>query len=186
MEDMELESVENQEVAEPETPIEDETHDKDAYFADMRRKQQLDRMREENEKIRRQLENRDFEGEISKLNEDLNFYKNKEIQRIMDSDLRDIQSIEPEIDNLDELPPQFFALRFNEFSPMSAKEALIALRNIERRSRQPKPISTGSVGTVGTVENEFYTSSELDKLTSKQLNDPRTYEKAMKSMARLK
>ena len=183
MEEKEFESVENQEVAEPETTIE---NDKNAYFADMRRKQQLDRVRAENAKIRKQLESRDFEGKLSKLNSDLQFYRDKEIKRLMDEDLKEVQKTEPEIENLDELPPQFFALRFNEFAPMTATEALLALRNIEKRARQPKPVSIGSVGTTGTVENEFFTSGELDKLTSKQLSDPRTYEKAMKSMARLK
>lgn len=270
MEEKEIitESVENREFAEPEGDV--QSHIKtevDSNFADMRRKQQLDKLRLENAKYKKQLEgfgvnfseniqddkletkdkvdtkspynkldedaekneietdeienfakNQEFNLEkelqdaftqeqrtenddvteifarlgelgrtkIEKMAADLEFYKNKEIHSLMDSDLKEIQSIEPKITTIEDLPPLFLALRFNENAPMSAKEAFVTMKTIEQQTKQPKPSSTGSVVGSGTVESEFFTSEELDKLDSTQLSDPKIFEKAMKSVARLK
>ena len=257
MEEKEIitESVENREFAEPVGDV--QSHIKtevDSNFADMRRKQQLDKLRLENAKYKKQLEsfgvnfsenvqddklenkdkvdtkspydkldensekdeiesmedsakNQEFNLEkelqdaftqeqrtedddvteifarlgelgrtkIEKMAADLEFYKNKEIQ-----------SIEPKITTIEDLPPLFLALRFNENAPMSAKEAFVTMKTIEQQTKQPKPSSTGSVVGSGTVESEFFTSEELDKLDSTQLSDPKIFEKAMKSVARLK
>ncbi len=262
MEEKEIvtESVENRELAEPvgdaESHIKTEV---DSSFADRRRKQQLDKLRLENEKYKKQLESlnikfsqdksynqdnyniknpcgeiidekkeRDITEDFSKTEEfnlekelenaihqdlstekddvteifarlgelgrtkiekmsaDLQFYKDKEIHNLMDSDLKEIQSIEPKITNIEDLPALFLALRFNENAPMCAKEAFVTMKTIEQQTKQPKPYSTGSVVGSGTVESEFFTSEELDKLDSNQLSDPKIFEKAMKSVARLK
>ena len=54
------------------------------------------------------------------------------------------------------------------------------------QTKTPKPASVGSISGSGTAESEFFTSEELDKLTPRQLDDPKIMEKAMRSMARLK
>ncbi len=220
--------VEVQEVAEPavneqvgQTQTTGKT-EKDSYFADMRRKQELEQMRESNSQLKRQLEDAQkafasyFEGStlqeqmdyaaaqtrgvdvadiraereaadrVSSLERELEQYRQRDIEKMMADDLREIQSIDPTVTSLDDLPRTFTALRFNKDAPMSAKEAFFAVKAIQQQTKAPKPASVGSVTGTGTVENEFFTEAELDALDDKRLSNPKIMEKAMRSMARLK
>lgn len=195
--------------------------EKDSYFADMRRKQELDRMRETNAQLQQQLtaaqqafssyfdggtlqEQMDFalaqtrgvdvseikaereeQDRVSRLENQLKFYQEREIEKRMEDDLKEIQAIDPTVTSLDDLPKTFLALRFNKDVPMSAKEAFLASKTILQQTKQPKPASTGSMTSTGKVEREFYTSDELDSLTNEQLKDPVIYAKAMKSLLKL-
>lgn len=48
------------------------------------------------------------------------------------------------------------------------------------------PPSTGDIkGSTTKAEKEFYTNEELDNLTSKDLDDPKIFEKAMRSLKKL-
>lgn len=59
-------------------------------------------------------------------------------------------------------------------------------RQIEQGNLENSKASAGSVTGKGqTVEKDFYTSDELDRLTESELNDPIVFEKAMKSMSRI-
>lgn len=179
------ESVENQKVAETETQENNSKTEKDSHFADMRRKQQLDKIREENSYLKEKIEsfdNRDYED----MESTIEYYQQREIERQMSDDLREIQEIDSNVTDLDSLSPIFFALRFNDVAPMTAKEAFIAYKTIEENTQQPKPISTGSLLNQISTQSEYFTNSQLDKLTKKQLENPKILEKAMKSMARLK
>ena len=219
--------VEVQEVAEPavneqveQTQTTGKT-EKDSYFADMRRKQELEKVRETNAQLQKQLsaaqqafstyfdgstlqEQMDFalaqtrgvdvaeiraereeQDRVSKLESQLKFYQEREIEKQMDDDLKEIQAIDPTVTSLDDLPKTFLALRFNKEAPMGAKEAFLASKTIRQQTKQPKPASTGSMTSTGKVEREFYTSDELDSLTSEQLKDPVIYAKAMKSLLKL-
>ena len=213
-------ATETQSVAEKtEKPVKTE---KDAYFADMRRKQELEEARANNAKLQRQIDAANkalgsfFEGEsleekldyaqaqamgvdVSKIREqkqaqeraqavhnELERYRKREVERMMEEDLKTIQAIDPTITSLRDLPETFMALRFNSAAPMSAEKAFIATKAIENQTKSPKPASVGSISGGGKAESEFFTSEELDSLTSKMLDDPKIMEKAMRSMARLK
>lgn len=221
--------VEVQEAAEPavneqsqQTQTESVKTEKDSYFADMRRKQELDRMRETNAQLQQQLtaaqqafysyfdggtlqEQMDFalaqtggvdvseikaereeQDRVSRLENQLKFYQEREIEKRMEDDLKEIQAIDPTVTSLDDLPKTFLALRFNKDANMTAKEAFLASKAIQQQTKRPKPASTGSMVGTGSPEKEFFTNAELDKLNKKDLSDPKVYEKAMRSMARLK
>lgn len=196
--------------------------EKDAYFADMRRKQELEEARANNAKLQQQIDAANkalgsfFEGEsleekldyaqaqamgvdVSKIREqkqaqeraqavrnELERYRKREVERMMEDDLKTIQAIDPTITSLRDLPETFMALRFNSAAPMSAEKAYIATKAIENQTKLPKPASAGSISGGGKAESEFFTSEELDSLTGKMLDDPKIMEKAMRSMARLK
>jgi hypothetical protein len=221
-------SVENEDVAEPqveesvvETPQNTKT-EQDSYYADMRRKQELDEARSKNAALQAQLDrakkalnsywdgeniddlvdramaqadgvdvatvrqNRMAEANQQSLMAELEQYRQNEVNRQMENDLREIQSIDPTITSLNDLPPSFISLRFNEVSPMDAKSAFLRMRAIESQQKTPKPASTGSMTSTGKSTSEFFTSQELDNLTSKDLDDPKIMEKAMRSLERLK
>ncbi len=196
--------------------------EQDSYYADMRRKQELDAIRRENRALQAQLDrtrttlqnffdgddiddlldqavaqaddisvddvraNRLRELEAASLQAELEMYRQNEVNRRMEEDLRAIQSIDPTVTSLSDLSPNFLSLRFNPSRPMDAKSAFLRARQIDNRQRTPKPASSGSLYSTGQVPGEFFTSDELDRLTSKDLDDPRVMEKAMRSMARLK
>ncbi len=232
--DIVAQGVENQGVAAPETDnVEAENSsataksDRNAYFADMRRKQQLDKARQDNQRLKQHLdtahrameilsaiEKEDFsadfqpksqpdtdnfsdvenfsapdtvaENELSLAHSQLEHYREKEIQRMMDADLSDVQSVDPTITSMADLPSVFFALRFNTTAPLGAKEAYLAAKTILGQTKQPKPASAGSVADSSGGESEFYTSEQLDSLTPKMLKDQKIMDKALRSMSRLK
>ena len=219
-------SVESAEAAEPQAETGNQstrnTTEKDSYYADQRRKQELDEARAQNRALQAQLRRaqeafgnywdgnsideltdralaqakgvdvetirrqRDELYNQAAMEAELEEYRQREIDRQMDEDLRAIQSVDPTVTSLNDLSETFLRMRFNPVSPMDAKSRFLRARQIESRQKTPKPASTGSMTSTGKVENEFFTSQELDKLTSKDLDDPKIMEKAMRSLARLK
>ena len=198
--------------------------ERDAYYAERRRRQEqeLEQARAENTRLMQQMDSIQktlgnfFEGatleeqldyaqaqsmgidvstyrqqkqeqqQAQAVQNELQMYRQREIDRMMDDDLKAVQAIDPTITSLKDLPQTFLALRFNQAAPMSARDAFVATRAIEAQTKTPKPASVGSISGSGTAESEFFTSEELDKLTPKMLDDPKVMEKAMRSMARLK
>lgn len=215
------ESEEQVEQAAETQPAAEKT-DRDAYYRDLRRKQELEQARAENTRLMQQMDSIQktlgnfFEGatleeqldyaqaqsmgidvstyrqqkqeqqQAQAVQNELQMYRQREIDRMMEDDLKAVQAIDPTITSLKDLPQTFLALRFNQAAPMSARDAFVATRAIEAQTKTPKPASVGSISGSGTVESEFFTSEELDALTPKMLDDPKIMEKAMRSMARLK
>ena len=217
------ESTENVEQATETQPVaENQRNERDAYYADLRRKQELDEARANNAKLQQQIDaahkalgsyfegnsleeqldyaraqtlgvdvseirkQRENEAQQAAVQNELNMYRQREIDRMMADDLKAVQAIDATVTSLNDLSPTFLALRFNQNAPMSAEEAFLAMRAIETQTKQPKPASVGSVTSTGNIESEFYTSEELDSLTSKMLDDPKVMAKAMRSLERLK
>lgn len=225
--------VEVQEVAAPEgegqveqameTQPAAEKTERDAYYADLRRKQELEQARAENTRLMQQMDSIQktlgnfFEGatleeqldyasaqaqgidvsiyrqqkqeqqQALAVQSELQMYRQREIDRQMEDDLKAVQAIDPTITSLDDLPKTFLALRFNQAAPMSARDAFVATRAIEAQTKTPKPASVGSISGAGTPESEFFTSEELSNPElAKQMDNPVIAEKIWRSMARLK
>ena len=150
--------------------------DKNAFFADMRRKQQLEQARADNAKLQRQIDTAQKAMEIlSGISKDkaetdrhisdereynsfsentvhidapyspdaedfqgmLDSYREREVQRLMENDLKEVQSIDPTVTSLGDLPDTFLALRFNQLAPMSARDAFMAAKAIMQRTKPP-------------------------------------------------
>lgn len=123
-------------------------------------------------------------NEQALLTAELERYRQKEVQENMDRDLKAIQKIDPTVTSLNDVDPMFLAFRFNETSPMSAEQAFIATRETLKQTKAAKPASIGSVKGSGNAENEFFTQREVDRLTKKDLDNPKIMEKVFKSMER--
>lgn len=108
-----------------------------------------------------------------------------------DSDLQAIKAAYPDVEarEVGELGSVYIDLMAAaerggiSIDPVVAYEAQLAH---DRRTTKPTPPSTGSARGDAGVEKEYYTSEELDRLTAKQLDDPVIFEKAFRSMKRLR
>ncbi len=96
-------------------------------------------------------------------------------------DLRQIQTLDPSVKSVDDLGDDYFKLRA---AGIDAKKAFLVVKNSDAPTT-PKPANIGPVNDSGNVESEFYTSEQLDRLTSKDLDNPKILKKAMASLTRL-
>ena len=96
-------------------------------------------------------------------------------------DLKVIREIDSSVQSIDDVDPKFLTLRANG---IDAKTAYLAIKGAAELSAS-KPESIGPVGTTGNTDSEYFTREQLLKLTPKDLEDPRIYKKARKSMTKL-
>lgn len=102
------------------------------------------------------------------------------IQAGLAEDLKAVQEMDPSVKSVEDLDTQFFTLRKNG---IDAKTAYLAIKGA--KTETPKPASIGSVGGSADADDGYFTSEQLDKLTSKDLDDPKIYKKAMRSLGKL-
>lgn len=95
-------------------------------------------------------------------------------------DLEVVRGLDPAVESLDSLDPKFFKLRA---AGIDAGTAFLAIKGA--KASVTKPAGTGPVGDGANIERECYSSKELDKLTMKDLENPDTFKKAMRSLRNL-
>ena len=94
--------------------------------------------------------------------------------------------------NTDKLPAEVLTAPERGTTPRAAyaeyfNQQLLEEKRIANGNAENAAASAGSTSGKGVDhEKEFYTSQELDKLTEKDLDDPNIFEKARRSMIRLK
>lgn len=136
-----------------------EERDPDEYRKEWERQQDYERTMRENEALRDQM----LEMEIDK--------------RVRDA-LSEIQGIDPSVKSLDELGDSFIHMIAAGLSNKEAYYATLAMKSKEKVFA-PSPI--GQVSD-NRAERDYYTSEEIDNLTDEELDDPKVWEKVMKSM----
>lgn len=117
------------------------------------------------------------------LQTQLDTFKPLAIQKLMADDLAKIQTVNPEVKSLDELGEDFFALMGALRDPVLAYDALQAKK---ARETKPVPQDIGAVNASSSKEKDFYTSAEVDKLTSKDYENPKIMERVRASMLKWK
>lgn len=205
-------SVEEQEVAEP--VQQDRNFEKDSAFAKLRR--EAEQAKKEKELLAKTFEMFGFQGtpeeiidqanahylqkpieevkqerikneqvqtEEAKRQAELDYYRNREIERIMQDDLKRIQGIDPTVKSLEELGNDYFKLIE---SGLDAEIAFNAVQAKRQRETKIAPTEIGKVNAQSKTEKDFYSPSEVDKLTEKELNDPKVWERVRKSMTKWK
>lgn len=100
---------------------------------------------------------------------------------LMEQDLRTIQAVYPEA-KMEDLEGQFMAAINVTQDPLLA---YATIQQLKEKTVKPTPPNIGAVNSSSSKEKDFYTSAELDKLTSKELDDPKIFKTAMKSLAKL-
>lgn len=100
----------------------------------------------------------------------------------MRQDLAAIQEVDPSVGSLEELGEEYLELVKAGVRGVNAYYAIKGKASIQSAA---KPPATGTVG--GTAEGDRdFTSEELDRLTPEQLKDSTIFEKAMRSLSKLK
>lgn len=133
--------------------------DPDEYRAEWEKQQDYERAIQENETLKEQM-------------------LELEVDRRMESALRTIQEIDPSVKSLDELGESFVNMIAAGLSDKEAYYATLAM-NSKEKVFAPSPI--GKVSD-NRVERDYYTSEEIDNLTDEELDDPKIWEKVMRSM----
>ena len=98
------------------------------------------------------------------------------------SDLKEIQRIDPSVKGLGDLGENFVRLIQNG---IDAKTAFLAVRGQGMGGFKPEVPALGKLESTGGAGSEYFTSAQLDRLTEKDLNDPQIFKKAMKSLSKL-
>ncbi len=144
------------------------------------------RMRLENEQYRKEIE--DLKGTIASLEKlkDIqktsDIYLEKLINDKMERDLKEIQKADPSVESLYDLGDDFLQLVENGIEPTNAYFALKQASELKKAKRPPslKPMHTASFS-----QNAYYSSKELDRLTPRDLENPKIFKKAMESLKKL-
>jgi hypothetical protein len=122
-------------------------------------------------------------AKYQQLESQLETYRPLAIKALMADDLAKVQTVNPKVKNLDDLGPDFFNLMGALHDPILAYDALQA-----KKARETKPIpqDIGAVNSSSSKEKDFYTSAEVDKLTDKDLDNPKIMERVRASMLKWK
>ena len=136
----------------------------------------------EEAQARRETQER-AEAERTQMQSETEFYRNIAIQKLMADDLRTLQTVYPEVKNLEGLGNEFFSLLGATKDPLLAYEAVQAKK---AKTSKPVPQEIGAVNSSSSKEKDFYTSSEVDKLSKSELANPKIMQRVMDSMTRWK
>ncbi|MBR6794417.1 MAG: hypothetical protein IKM48_08705 [Clostridia bacterium] len=99
----------------------------------------------------------------------------------MRKDLEAIRRVDPSVESLESLGDEFMeAVR-----KMDGLSAYYMIKGKQAAMAAAMPPDTGEVGHKSNDERD-YTSEELDRLTSKDLDDPNVFQRALRSLANLK
>ena len=129
------------------------------------------------EQQRREQENLAKDNQIKDLQRQL-------YARILDDDLKRVQTIDPSIKSLDDLGADFAKMRM---SGVSTDVAYHAVKSSLEANKKTPPPEMGKVNATQKADKTYYTSAEVDAMIAsndKALDDPSVLEKIRKSMTK--
>ncbi len=156
-------------------------------------KNQLDTLRAENERLLKlvsenfsgkehQFENTDEKDAfIKNIIRERDRYKAIAVAKVKENILNEIKKefSDVTVASVDELPKGFHKLIAAKIEPALAYRVIM---ETEKLKKDKAPSSMGELNTHSEKEKEFYSSAEVDKLTKKQLSNPKIMNAVMKSM----
>ena len=136
------------------------------------------------EEVRVEREAREAEeARINALRSETEYYRNIAIKSQMAEDLKQLQTVYPEIKSLNELDPKVFSIMKNGLDVLTAYEVMKAQAD---RNKKPTPPDIGGVDNSSSQEKDYYSPAEVDKLTSKDYDNPKIMERVRQSMLKWK
>ena len=105
--------------------------------------------------------------------------------RILDDDLKKIQSIDPNVKSLDELGEKYIGLMAT--GKWTAEEAYRAVKSVQTATQKTPPPEMGKVNASQKADKTFYTEAEVDAMIAsndKALDNPSVLAKIRKSMTK--
>lgn len=117
--------------------------------------------------------------EFLKLKEENERLHEIQMQSVFQMDVDAINKAFPDakLKDISQLGETFMKLRANGIDTLIAYNAI-------KGTERPKPKEIGAVNAASTQEKDFYTPEEVDRLTKKQLDNPKTMAAVMKSMTK--
>ena len=121
--------------------------------------------------------------EVVQMRRQLAEYQRREDQRILDDDLGEIKRLNPgeTAKSVLDLGPQFLALRAAGVDTQTAYNAVSQTR---QQNTKPAPPEIGAVNTSTPKEKDYYSPEEVDRLSEKDLENPRVMEAVQRSMTK--
>lgn len=182
--------------------------EKDSAYARMRR--EAEELRKQNELLTKTYENFGFKGtpediadqamahyldkpveeirnarlakqQEANLEAELNYYKEQEITRLMDEDLKKIQKVDPTVKSLTELDPRYF--KFIE-NGLDGESAFAAVKQLQSKEKRTPPAEVGKINSSDKQIKDYYSKEEVDKLTDADLDDPKIWQRVRNSMTK--
>lgn len=101
---------------------------------------------------------------------------------LLEQDLRKIQAVYPEA-KMEDLEGQFMAAINVTQDPLLA---YATIQQLKEKTVKPTPPNIGAVNSSSSKEKDFYTPDEVDKLTSKDYDNPKIMERVRASMLKWK
>ena len=96
----------------------------------------------------------------------------------MAHDLKEIQSIDPSVKRLEDLPDSFFDFIA---ANLSGKQAYFAAKALEQSEQVSSPAPTGKVSQAGE-EKDFFTADEVRSMSPEEVH--KNFEKIRRSQSR--
>lgn len=149
----------------------------------------INELKSENSKISKMLNesnsdiNEDTSEEIKRISIERDKFKALAVEKLKDNILNDIKKEFPNITikSIDELPEDFHRLVFAKVSPAVAYRVVCESKTAKDKSAN-KPALMGEINQNSESEKDYYSPAEVDKLTKKQLSNPKIMDTVMKSM----
>ena len=124
--------------------------------------------------------------EKQRIEAELNELKNFKYSKLIEEDIATIKKAYPDanINSIEDLGQEYInIMRTGTVDSVTAYEILQARK---AKTEVPKPPITGATNTSSTAEKDFYTSEEVDRLSEKDLDNPKIFETVRKSMLKWK
>ena len=182
--------------------------EKDSAYAKMRR--EAEQLKKQNELLTKTYENFGFKGtpeEIAdqamahylekpveeiraerlakeqegSLVEELNYYKEQEVLRLMNEDLKKIQKLDPTVKSLEELDPRYF--KFIE-NGLDGESAFVAMQQLQSKEKKTPPAEVGKINSSTKVLKDYYSKEEVDRMSESELDDPKVWQRVRNSMTK--
>ena len=159
----------------------DRTQDADTNHKFRKLRLKLDQYQKQVESLEgrlKEFEGKDYEAMAQTKQKLIDMYADEKIKR----DLEGIKRLDPSVSSLGELGDNFLKLIANG---IDAKTAFYAVRGHSAGGFEPKIPQLGKLEATGGAASEYFTSAQLDRLTDKDLSDPKIFKKAMLSLTKL-
>ena len=115
------------------------------------------------------------------MQQELELLRSRERQRILEADLKKVQQMDPNIHALADLGLDFLRMKQAGVETEVAYRAVMAQR-AAHTPVAPKP--AGRVEAPKEGKKDFYSSSEVDRMSEAELDDPKVLEQVIRSMNR--
>lgn len=117
----------------------------------------------------------------SNIEQELNYYKEQEVIRLMNEDLKKIQKLDPTVKTLETLDRRYF--QFIQ-SGLDGESAFAALQQLQKKEQKKPPAEVGKINSSTNILKDYYSKEEVDKMSETDLDNPKIWQRVRNSMTK--